>query len=284
MIDVGYGFVLWSPLESEERQILRVIEDATDSAAIFWTRFPDSTSGGFLDVATNTAFTAGLQTVAVPTPTSGDDGTVKVEVSLLDDYTEYFYRFRQGTDTSPTGRVKTTPAPASTQAFRVGWSGDANAFFRPFTVLDPMRHLESQGYEVTWLPVDRRGHVGLAQLAAAITERTVLVSLMAANNETGAVQPVAERAAFDHRAGPMRRVAEALVFGPFPRRMRRRVVQAQIERPGAAPRDDLDRFVRQQIRQIAGAPDRLQVLPQIAPAVALWSTRRRIGGLVGEVI
>ncbi len=113
--------------------------DATDSAAIFWTRFPDENSGGFLDVTTDATFASGVQTVAVPTPTVGDDGTVKVEVSLLSAFTEYFYRFRQGADTSPTGRVKTLPAPGATQAFRIGWTGDANAYFRPFTVLDPIR-------------------------------------------------------------------------------------------------------------------------------------------------
>lgn len=59
-------------------------------------------------------------------------------------------------------------------------------------VLDPMHHLESQGFEVTWLPVDGVGHVDLDQLAAAMTERTIMVSLMAANNETGTVHPLAE--------------------------------------------------------------------------------------------
>jgi alkaline phosphatase D len=113
--------------------------DATDTTAIFWTRFPDSAMGGFLDVTTDPTFGGGVQTVVVPTPAAGDDGTVKVDVSMLTAYTEYFYRFRQGADTSPTGRVKTAPAPGATQAFRVGWTGDANAFFRPYTVLDPIR-------------------------------------------------------------------------------------------------------------------------------------------------
>lgn len=59
-------------------------------------------------------------------------------------------------------------------------------------VLDPMKYLEGQGFEVTWLPVDGKGHVDLGQLAAAITERTILVSLMAANNEVGTLHPIAE--------------------------------------------------------------------------------------------
>lgn len=59
-------------------------------------------------------------------------------------------------------------------------------------VLDTMKHLETEGAEVTYLPVDRQGHIDLAQLASVLTERTVLVSLMAANNETGTVHPMAE--------------------------------------------------------------------------------------------
>ncbi len=58
-------------------------------------------------------------------------------------------------------------------------------------VLDPMKFLETQGYEVTWLPVDGKGHVNLDQLAAAITDKTILVSLMAANNEVGTLHPLA---------------------------------------------------------------------------------------------
>jgi alkaline phosphatase D len=113
--------------------------DATDSAAIFWTRLPDSTAGALLDVATDPTFTAGVQTIPV-TPVTGDDGTVKVDVGSLLPFTTYFYRFRQGTDTSATGRVKTAPAPAdATTVVRVGWSGDTNAFYRPYNALDPVR-------------------------------------------------------------------------------------------------------------------------------------------------
>lgn len=50
--------------------------------------------------------------------------------------------------------------------------------------------LEQHGVEVTYLPVDRRGQIDLDQLAAAITQRTVLISLMAANNEIGVLQPL----------------------------------------------------------------------------------------------
>jgi cysteine desulfurase len=59
-------------------------------------------------------------------------------------------------------------------------------------VLDPMKHLEQHGFEVTWLPVDGKGHVDLDALRAAITDKTILISLMAANNEIGTLHPIAE--------------------------------------------------------------------------------------------
>lgn len=113
--------------------------DATDTTAIFWTRLPDSTAGGFLDVSTDATFATGVQTLPV-TPTLGDDGTVKVDVGSLLPSTVYFYRFRQSMDTSATGRVKTTPSPGdATTVVHVGWSGDTNAFYRPYNSLDPIR-------------------------------------------------------------------------------------------------------------------------------------------------
>jgi cysteine desulfurase len=59
-------------------------------------------------------------------------------------------------------------------------------------VLDTMRHLEQQGFTVTYLPVQENGLLDLNLLRAAITDQTVLVSVMAANNEIGVIQPIAE--------------------------------------------------------------------------------------------
>ena len=59
-------------------------------------------------------------------------------------------------------------------------------------VLDTARHLEQEGFEVTYLPVDKDGFIDLEALKAAITEKTVLVSIMAANNEIGVIQPIKE--------------------------------------------------------------------------------------------
>ena len=57
-------------------------------------------------------------------------------------------------------------------------------------VLDCFHSLERQGYQVTRVPVDRFGVVELEPLESALTEQTILVSIMAANNEIGTVQPL----------------------------------------------------------------------------------------------
>jgi cysteine desulfurase len=59
-------------------------------------------------------------------------------------------------------------------------------------VLDPLRRLQHEGFDVTILPVDRHGQVNAEQVAAALTAQTILVSVMAANNEVGTLQPVQE--------------------------------------------------------------------------------------------
>jgi cysteine desulfurase len=59
-------------------------------------------------------------------------------------------------------------------------------------VLDSCKRLESEGFKLTYLPVKSDGRVDLANLEAALTDRTILVTVMAANNEIGVLQPVAE--------------------------------------------------------------------------------------------
>ncbi|KAG8464767.1 hypothetical protein KFE25_010135 [Diacronema lutheri] len=59
-------------------------------------------------------------------------------------------------------------------------------------VLDSCRQLQTEGHEVTYLPVQANGLVDLARLEAAITDKTSLVSVMAVNNEIGVLQPVEE--------------------------------------------------------------------------------------------
>jgi cysteine desulfurase len=59
-------------------------------------------------------------------------------------------------------------------------------------VLDTCKRLEKQGFAVTYLPVDSDGRVNPAAVAAALTDKTILVSIMLANNEIGTVNPVDE--------------------------------------------------------------------------------------------
>lgn len=57
-------------------------------------------------------------------------------------------------------------------------------------ILEPARALEQDGWRVTYAPVDDTGRVSVATIADAITEETALVSVMAANNEVGTLQPI----------------------------------------------------------------------------------------------
>ncbi len=68
-------------------------------------------------------------------------------------------------------------------------------------VLDPMKRLERDGWRLTVLPVDRLGRIDLAALEQAITPRTALVSVMAANNEIGVLPPIKAAAALTHAQG-----------------------------------------------------------------------------------
>ena len=68
-------------------------------------------------------------------------------------------------------------------------------------ILHACKSLEKQGYRVTYLPVDEFGRVEPASVEEAITEKTVLVSVMAANNEIGTIQPVRAIAEIAHEHG-----------------------------------------------------------------------------------
>jgi cysteine desulfurase len=59
-------------------------------------------------------------------------------------------------------------------------------------VLDTCRHLEQKGFKVTYLPVQQNGLIDLDQLREAVTDKTSIVTIMAANNEIGVVQPLKE--------------------------------------------------------------------------------------------
>ena len=69
-------------------------------------------------------------------------------------------------------------------------------------IMDTLEYLKSkEGVEVTYLPVDKDGRVSVADLKEAVTDDTILVSVMFANNEMGAVQPIAEIGAFCKEEG-----------------------------------------------------------------------------------
>jgi cysteine desulfurase len=57
-------------------------------------------------------------------------------------------------------------------------------------ILDTCKHLEKDGFRVTFLPVDNKGFVNLDDLRNAITDKTILISIMTANNEVGTVQDI----------------------------------------------------------------------------------------------
>lgn len=68
-------------------------------------------------------------------------------------------------------------------------------------VLHTAQYLEKQGFEVTYLPVDGEGRVDPADVKTALRSDTILISIMAANNEIGAVQPIEEIGAIAREAG-----------------------------------------------------------------------------------
>lgn len=69
-------------------------------------------------------------------------------------------------------------------------------------ILQTMHYLETQGFRVTYLPVDKTGRVCLEDLQRAITPDTILVSIMFVNNEIGSLQPIAEAGALIKKRNP----------------------------------------------------------------------------------
>ena len=60
------------------------------------------------------------------------------------------------------------------------------------SVYEPLMHLEKEGFQITYLPVDEHGIVKIDALKEALTDETVLVSIMYVNNEIGSIQPIEE--------------------------------------------------------------------------------------------
>ena len=70
------------------------------------------------------------------------------------------------------------------------------------SVEKPMEFLKEQGFEITYLSVDENGIISLEELEEAVTEQTILVSMMQVNNEIGAIEPVAEAAELIKKKNP----------------------------------------------------------------------------------
>ncbi len=83
-------------------------------------------------------------------------------------------------------------------------------------VLDSCRHLEKEGFNITYLPVGTDGLIDLQQLEDAITDQTLLVSVMAINNEIGTIQPVKEIGAVCRKHGVFFHTDAAQAFGKVP--------------------------------------------------------------------
>ena len=84
------------------------------------------------------------------------------------------------------------------------------------SVLDSCRRLEQQGWRLSVVGVSPDGVVDLDELRRTVTERTVLVSVMAANNEIGVLQPLAEVSAIVHAAGALLHTDAAQAAGKVP--------------------------------------------------------------------
>jgi cysteine desulfurase len=80
-------------------------------------------------------------------------------------------------------------------------------------VLESCRQLDREGFQVTYLPVEASGLVSLDALAAALTEQTLLVSVMAAHNEIGVIQPLAKIGELCRSKGVLFHTDAAQAFG-----------------------------------------------------------------------
>src|SRR5271154_6598630 len=82
--------------------------------------------------------------------------------------------------------------------------------------LDTCKRLEKHGYEVTYLPVQADGLIDLDDLKRAIDDKTILVTIMIANNEIGVVQPVAEIGKLCHEKGVLFHTDGVQAVGKIP--------------------------------------------------------------------
>src|SRR5216684_3673794 len=83
-------------------------------------------------------------------------------------------------------------------------------------VIDTCKRLEKEGFRVTYLPVRKDGRISLDELKAAITDKTILITIMAANNEIGVIQPIAEIGAIAKEKGILFHTDAVQIVGKVP--------------------------------------------------------------------
>src|SRR6266478_4307836 len=83
-------------------------------------------------------------------------------------------------------------------------------------VIDTCKRLEKQGYRVTYLAVQKDGRISLDELKAAITDKTILITIMTANNEIGVIQPIAEIGAIAKEKGILFHTDAVQAVGKIP--------------------------------------------------------------------
>ncbi len=83
-------------------------------------------------------------------------------------------------------------------------------------ILNSCKYLEGEGFEVTYLPVDKDGLVSLEQVKNAIKENTILISVMFANNEIGTIQPIQEIGAIAREKGVLFHTDAVQAVGNIP--------------------------------------------------------------------
>ncbi len=84
---------------------------------------------------------------------------------------------------------------------------------------NPCRFLQQHGWDVTWVEVDPAGRIRVEDVSRAVGERTALVTLMHANNETGTLQPIEEMASAIHAEGALLHTDAAQSVGKVPVRV-----------------------------------------------------------------
>ena len=105
---------------------------------------------------------------------------------------------------------------AATLGARKGKKHIISTAFEHHAILHSLKRLEKQGFEVTYLPVDENGLVSVEDVKKAIRPDTVLISIMAANNEIGTIEPIREIGKVAHEAGVLFHTDAVQAVGAVP--------------------------------------------------------------------